>query len=128
MTKQKKKRAKSKRRKIAFQGEPGANSHIACKQAYPDYEPLPCATFEDAFAAVRSRRAALAMIPIDNSSAGRVAARRAGIKITTSAIAAHSPLKIGLYGLPPARQTGYLCAAHLAAARGASSDEFVRTQ
>jgi prephenate dehydratase len=73
MTKQKKKRAKSKRRKIAFQGEPGANSHIACKQAYPDYEPLPCATFEDAFAAVRSHRAALAMIPIDNSSAGRVA-------------------------------------------------------
>src|SRR5205823_11534147 len=62
-----------KRGKIAFQGEPGANSHIACKQAYPHYEPLPCATFEDAFAAVRSRRAALAMIPIDNSLAGRVA-------------------------------------------------------
>ena len=64
---------KSKRRKIAFQGEPGANSHIACKEAYRDYEPLPCATFEDAFAAVRTRRAALAMIPIDNSVAGRVA-------------------------------------------------------
>src|ERR1044072_9091072 len=62
-----------KRGKIAFQGEPGANSHIACKQAYPDYEPLACATFEDAFAAVRSGRAALAMIPIDNSVAGRVA-------------------------------------------------------
>src|SRR5215468_5228215 len=70
----KKKRAKaSKRRKIAFQGEPGANSHIACKQAYPDYAPLACATFEDAFAAVRSGRAALGMIPIDNSVAGRVA-------------------------------------------------------
>jgi prephenate dehydratase len=69
-----KKQAKTtKRRKIAFQGEPGANSHIACKQAYPDYEPLPCATFEDAFAAVRSGRATLAMIPIDNSLAGRVA-------------------------------------------------------
>src|SRR5262249_21303283 len=67
----KKKRAKaSKRRKIAFQGEPGANSHIACKQAYPDYQPLACATFEDAFAA---GRAAFAMIPIDNSVAGRVA-------------------------------------------------------
>src|SRR6516225_808056 len=62
-----------KRGKIAFQGEPGANSHIACKQAYPDYAPLACATFEDAFAAVRSGRAALAMIPIDNSVAGRVA-------------------------------------------------------
>jgi prephenate dehydratase len=63
----------SKGRKIAFQGEPGANSHIACQQAYPDFAPLPCATFEDAFAAVRTGRAALAMIPIDNSLAGRVA-------------------------------------------------------
>ena len=72
--KRKKTRAKaSKRRRIAFQGEAGANSHIACKQAYPDYEPLPCATFEDTFAAVRSGRAMLAMIPIDNSLAGRVA-------------------------------------------------------
>jgi prephenate dehydratase len=63
----------SKRKKIAFQGEPGANSHIACNLAYPGYEPLPCPTFEDAFAAVRTGRAALAMIPIDNSVAGRVA-------------------------------------------------------
>jgi len=69
-----KKPVKAKKRgKIAFQGELGANSHIACKQAYPHYEPLACATFEDAFAAVRSGRAALAMIPIDNSVAGRVA-------------------------------------------------------
>ncbi|HUC48932.1 MAG TPA: prephenate dehydratase [Xanthobacteraceae bacterium] len=63
----------SKRKKIAFQGEPGANSHIACNLAYPAYQPLPCPTFEDAFAAVRTGRAALAMIPIDNSVAGRVA-------------------------------------------------------
>jgi prephenate dehydratase len=63
----------STRKKIAFQGEPGANSHIACNLAYPTYEPLPCPTFEDAFAAVRGGRAALAMIPIDNSVAGRVA-------------------------------------------------------
>jgi len=63
----------AKRRKIAFQGELGANSHIACKEAYRNYEPLPCPTFEDAFAAVRTGRAALAMIPIDNSLAGRVA-------------------------------------------------------
>jgi prephenate dehydratase len=62
-----------RRKRIAFQGEPGANSHIACNQAYPKFEPLPCPTFEDAFAAVRSGRAALAMIPIDNSLAGRVA-------------------------------------------------------
>jgi prephenate dehydratase len=63
----------SKRKKISYQGEPGANSHIACAQAYPGHEPLPCPTFEDAFAAVRFGRADLAMIPIDNSVAGRVA-------------------------------------------------------
>jgi len=62
-----------KRRTIAFQGEAGANSHIACNEAYPGYKALPCPTFEDAFAAVRGGRAALAMIPIDNSVAGRVA-------------------------------------------------------
>ena len=62
-----------RRRKIAYQGEPGANSHIACNQAYRGYEPMACPTFEDAFAAVRSGRADLAMIPIDNSVAGRVA-------------------------------------------------------
>ena len=59
--------------KIAYQGEPGANSHIACQEAYPQSEPLACRTFEDAFAAVKDREAALAMIPIDNSVAGRVA-------------------------------------------------------
>jgi prephenate dehydratase len=67
------KRTKTRRKTIAFQGEPGANSHIACNEAYPGYEPLPCATFEDAFAAVRSGAATLGMIPIDNSLAGRVA-------------------------------------------------------
>ena len=60
-------------RKIAYQGEPGANSHIACKEAFPGYEPLACRVFEDAFAAVSGGGAALAMIPIDNSVAGRVA-------------------------------------------------------
>ena len=59
--------------KIAYQGEPGANSHIACIEAYPTYEPMPCGTFEDAFQAVTDGEAALAMIPIDNSVAGRVA-------------------------------------------------------
>lgn len=58
---------------ISFQGEPGANSHTACIQAFPDLTPLPCATFEDAFAAVQEGRAELAMIPIENSIAGRVA-------------------------------------------------------
>jgi prephenate dehydratase len=59
---------------IAYQGVPGANSHIACQQAFPDMTPLACATFEDAFAAVESEgKAALAMIPIENSLGGRVA-------------------------------------------------------
>jgi prephenate dehydratase len=60
-------------RKISFQGEPGANSHIACQEVHPDWEPLPCPTFEDAFAAVAEGEAGLAMIPIENSIAGRVA-------------------------------------------------------
>ena len=59
--------------RIVFQGEPGANSHIACHQAYPDYQAVPCPTFEDAFAAVETGEAALGMIPIENSVAGRVA-------------------------------------------------------
>ncbi len=59
--------------KIAFQGELGANSHIACREVYPDLEPLPCATFEDVFAAAASGEAELAMIPVENSIAGRVA-------------------------------------------------------
>jgi len=62
-----------KRKMIAFQGEPGANSHIACNEAYPGYEPLPCPTFEDAFTAIVSGKADLGMIPIENSVAGRVA-------------------------------------------------------
>src|ERR1700682_2600695 len=58
---------------IAFQGAPGAYSDLACRTAQPTMTTLPCATFEEAFAAVREARAALAMIPIDNSVAGRVA-------------------------------------------------------
>ncbi len=59
--------------KIAFQGLPGAYSDMACRARFPGMETLPCASFEDAFQAVAEGRAALAMIPIDNSSAGRVA-------------------------------------------------------
>jgi len=58
---------------IAYQGEPGANSHIACAENYPDMTPLPCPTFEDAFAAIADGTAELGMIPIENSLAGRVA-------------------------------------------------------
>jgi prephenate dehydratase len=57
---------------IAFQGAPGAYSDLACRRVFPDRQTLPCAQFEDAFAAVREGRAALGMIPIENSVAGRV--------------------------------------------------------
>jgi len=60
------------RDKIAFQGEPGANSDEACRTYFPDLDPRPCATFEDAFEAVKSGDCALGMIPVENSIAGRV--------------------------------------------------------
>ena len=60
-------------KKIVFQGELGANSHLACREAYPDFEPVACPTFEDAFAALSAGEAALGMIPVENSIAGRVA-------------------------------------------------------
>src|SRR3954449_11725385 len=60
-------------RTIAFQGQPGAYSDLACRRVFPAMITQPCAAFEDAFAAVREGRAALAMIPIENSVAGRVA-------------------------------------------------------
>ena len=62
----------SRRKTIVFQGEPGANSHIACNAAYPDYQAVPCPTFEDAFTAVANGEADLGMSPIENSVAGRV--------------------------------------------------------
>jgi prephenate dehydratase len=58
--------------KIAFQGEPGANSDEACRTYFPDYQPQPCPSFEHAFEAVKSGNCALGMIPIENSIAGRV--------------------------------------------------------
>lgn len=63
----------AKTNKISFQGEPGANSDTACRNMFPDMEPLPCPTFEDAFNAVETGKADLAMIPIENTIAGRVA-------------------------------------------------------
>jgi prephenate dehydratase len=60
------------RKKIVFQGEPGANSHNACRDVYPDYEAIPCATFEDCFAAITDGTVDLGMIPVENSTAGRV--------------------------------------------------------
>ena len=91
--------------KIAFQGEPGANSHEACRSHYPDYEPYPCATFEDAFDAVKSGVCALGMIPVENSIAGRVAdvhhlLPRSGLKIIGERF---KPIRFHLMANPGAR-------------------------
>src|SRR5438093_6545532 len=59
--------------RIVFQGEPGANSHLAIREAYPDAEAIPCPTFEDCFAAITSGDAQLGRVPSENSVAGRVA-------------------------------------------------------
>ncbi|MCX7363011.1 MAG: prephenate dehydratase [Alphaproteobacteria bacterium] len=58
---------------IAFQGEPGANSDMACRAAFPDMTTVGFPTFETAMATVQAGRARLAMIPVENSIAGRVA-------------------------------------------------------
>ena len=58
---------------IAFQGVPGAYSHMACQACYPDHEILPCPAFGDMLAAVQKGAADLAMVPVENSTAGRVA-------------------------------------------------------
>ena len=63
----------AKTNRISFQGEPGANSDTACRNMFPAMEPLPCPTFEDAFNALETGKADLAMIPIENTLAGRVA-------------------------------------------------------
>ncbi len=59
--------------RIAYQGEPGANSDAACREMYPAMTTVPCPTFEDAFEAVTAGDADLAMIPVENNIAGRVA-------------------------------------------------------
>ena len=58
---------------VAFQGEIGANSDLACRDIRPNMRTLPCNSFDDTFSAVRTGKADLALIPIENSVAGRVA-------------------------------------------------------
>ena len=58
--------------KIVYQGEAGAYSHLACAQFYPGHAPIACMSFAKAFAQVRSGQAHLAMIPVENTVAGRV--------------------------------------------------------
>ena len=97
-------------KRIAYQGEPGANSHQVCVQHYPDWEAVPCASFEDVFAAVEggdgiAPSADLAMIPIDNSIAGRVADIHHFLPASNLHIVAEHFLRIRfhLMGLPGTR-------------------------
>jgi len=91
-------------RRIAYQGEPGANSHLVCKQHYPDMEAVPCASFEDVFSVVEGNEADLALIPIDNSIAGRVSDIHHFLPTTTLHIIAEHFLRIqfALMALPGA--------------------------
>ena len=91
--------------RIAFQGEPGAYSHEACRKARPNMEALPCRTFEDAIEAVRSGEADLGMLPVENSTYGRVAdihslLPQSGLHIIDEAFVR---VHINLLGLPGTR-------------------------
>ena len=59
--------------KIAYQGRPGAYSHLACLKAFPNAEPIACETFEEAFEKTYKRKTDISFIPVENSLAGRVA-------------------------------------------------------
>lgn len=88
--------------RIAYQGEPGSNSHIVSREHYPDAEAVACASFEDVFAAVASGYAELAMIPIDNSIAGRVADIHHFLPTSDLHIIAEHflPIQFSLLGVP----------------------------
>ncbi|UMA64154.1 prephenate dehydratase [Roseivivax marinus] len=90
--------------KIAFQGEPGAYSDEACRAARPDHAPMACRTFEDAIDAVRDGTADLAMLPVENSTYGRVAdihrlLPQSGLRIVGEAFVR---VHINLLGVPGA--------------------------
>ena len=93
--------------KIAFQGKAGAYSHTACITAFPKLEPLPCPTFADAFRAVETGGADMAMIPIDNSIAGRVADIHHLLPTSPLSIVAEYfiPVHHCLLGVPGARSS-----------------------
>ena len=89
---------------IAFMGVEGANADLACRQNYPYMQTLPCASFEDVFAAVAEGKAKYAMVPIENSQAGRVAEIHNLLPRTNLHIVAEHFQKVehGLYGVPGA--------------------------
>lgn len=92
-------------KKVSFQGFKGANSDMASRALVPGCETLPCLTFEDAFNAVQDGRADLAVIPVDNNLAGRVAdvhhlIPKSGLSITAEYF---MPIRFALMGLPGAK-------------------------
>jgi len=91
--------------KIAYQGERGSNSHIACREVYPQYDAVACRTFEDVIAMVESGDAQLAMIPVENTIAGRVGDIHHLLPATTlHMIGEHfMRIKFQLMGLPGAK-------------------------
>lgn len=90
---------------IAFMGVEGANADLACRQNYPYMRTLPCASFEEAFNAVAEGRAKYAMIPIENSHAGRVAEIHNLLPKTQLHIVAEhiEPIQHHLFALPGTR-------------------------
>lgn len=87
---------------IAFQGVHAAHTDLACRQAYPGMSTLPCHTFEEVFAAVQNGTAALGMIPIENSHAGRVAEiHNLWLGAAVFIVAEHfQPIAHHLFGVP----------------------------
>ena len=90
---------------IAYQGEPGAYSHLACQQVYPAHQARPCATFLEALHAVEQGQARYAMIPLENSTAGRVEEIYRQLPRTPLSIVAEhfQPINHCLLGVPGAR-------------------------
>ena len=90
---------------IAFQGEPGAFSHLACREYAPDFTALPCPSFYDAFEAAASGRASLALLPVENLLAGRVAdVHQLLHSIDLHAVGEHyQPIRFELLGVPGAK-------------------------
>ena len=91
--------------RIVYQGEPGAYSHLACREHFPDNEPMACVSFAEAFARVRDGRAERAMIPVENTVAGRVSdiyhlLPDGGLFIVAER---YQPIAHQLLGLPGAR-------------------------
>ena len=84
-------------KKVSFQGIEGANSHLACKKLFPKAKIVPCETFEEVFESVKKNKADIALIPVENSVAGRVAEIHTLMHKTPLKIVGEYFMKIDLY-------------------------------